>query len=65
MSLCPQFPGPHPSLERKARAAAHRLLDRVAMHKGDPDPVRIEWALRVTGDLPTVSPARAPFWGAA
>jgi len=53
MNLAPRRPGPHADQERKDVAKAHRLLDRYKA--GNPETeVRINWALRMTGDL-TVS----------
>ena len=50
-ALFPRKSGPSQSLECKARAAAHRVLDRAKA--GDISVwERVDWALRVTGDLP-------------
>lgn len=49
-TLFPRKPGPSRSLQRIARAAAHRVLDRAKA--GDISVwERIDWTLRVTGDL--------------
>ena len=59
--LFPRKPGPSQSLQCKARAAAHRVLDRAVA--GDISAWdRVDWALRVTGDLPD---SREPVsaWG--
>lgn len=50
-ALFPRKSGPSQSLQCKARAAAHRVLDRAKA--GDISVWdRVDWALRVTGDLP-------------
>lgn len=49
--LFPRRSGPSTDLKTQARAAAHRLLDDA--QDGDTDKWdRVDWALRVTGDLP-------------
>jgi len=50
MRLYPRMSGGNHRLEKYAKAAAHRLLDKAKSGKRVPEH-RITWALRVTGDL--------------
>ena len=54
-----RMPGGTKDLQTIARAAAHRVLDQAMA--GDPDAIeRMNWALRVTGDLVGGGGAHAP-----
>lgn len=55
--IFPRQPGPTKDLAIRSRAAAHRLLDQA--ERGDVEVWdRVDWALRVTGDLPPDSESR-------
>lgn len=57
--IFPRRPGPTKDLQAIAKAAAHRVLDKAMA--GDPDAIeRMNWALRVTGDLVGGGGAHAP-----
>jgi len=57
MMLYPRRGGGSRDLETRTRATAHRLLDRY--RAGDDVPKeRVEWALRMTGDLTADSRAK-------
>jgi hypothetical protein len=59
--IFPRKPGRTKDLQAIAKAAAHRVLDKAMA--GDKHALeRMDWALRVTGDL---APARALGEGAA
>lgn len=62
MNLFPRKPGPTKDLRKIARAAAHRVLD-LAISGNQMPQVRIDWALRVTGDLERNQPAPARSGG--
>ena len=50
MSLYPRNPGSNRDMYARAKAEAHRLLDRARAGE-EIDAERITWALRITGDL--------------
>lgn len=50
MSLYPRNPGKCRDMHARAKAEAHRLLDRAKAGE-QIDAERITWALRITGDL--------------